>query len=71
MKTYENQGLRIAFEYPSEWVSDDNCRAGYGVDVLITHGLLSFGIMRVSDKIKNDVISSNKTQGDIEGYSPT
>lgn len=65
MKTYKNQGLGIAFEYPFEWISVDNCKVRYGVDVLITHGLLSFGIMRVSDKIKNDVISSKKTLKEI------
>lgn len=31
----------------------------------MTHGLMSFGIMKVSDKIKNDVIYNNKTLKEI------
>lgn len=61
MKTYENPGLGIAFEYPSEWVLVYNCRVRYGVDVLMTHGFTNFGIMMASDKIKNDVIYNIKT----------
>ncbi len=65
MKTFENHELGISFDYPSDWVSVYNCRIRYGVDVLMTHGPMSFGIMRVAEKIRNDVISSNKTLGEI------
>ncbi|MGD9533497.1 MAG: hypothetical protein AB7V56_06995 [Candidatus Nitrosocosmicus sp.] len=67
MKTYENQDLGIAFDYPSEWTLVYNCRVRYGVDVLMTCDLMSFGIMRVSDRIikKNSVMLSSKTLKEI------
>jgi len=67
MKTYENHDLGIAFEYPSEWTLVYNCRVRYGVDVLMTCGLMSFGIMKVSDRIikKNSVMLSSRTLKEI------
>ncbi|MDR4492034.1 MAG: hypothetical protein R2685_14225 [Candidatus Nitrosocosmicus sp.] len=61
MKTYENQDLGIVFNYPSEWEMVYNCRVKYGVDVFLRQGFTNFGIIRVSDKIKNEVISNTKT----------
>lgn len=65
MKTYKNQGLGIAFEYPSEWVSVDNCKVRYGIDVLMTNGFMNFGIMRISDEIKNGLKKREKTIKEI------
>lgn len=61
MKTYENQDLGIVFNYPSEWEMVYNCRVKYGVDVYLRQGFTNFGVIRVSDKIKNEVISNTKT----------
>jgi hypothetical protein len=65
VKKYENLELGIAFEYPSDWISVSHCKAVYGIDVLIHKDLTNFGIMRVSEKIRTDVISCAKTLEEI------
>lgn len=68
MKTYEDQTIGIAFEYPSEWVLVYNCKIRYGVDILMTHKYMRFGIMRVSDSIakkNNNVFLSKRTLEEI------
>lgn len=49
------------FDYPTEWDLVYNCKLKYGADVFLRYGFTNFGVIRVSDRIKNDMISNTKT----------
>lgn len=65
VKKYENYELGIAFEYPNDWKLVRNCKFIYGVDVLIRKDFTNFGIMKISEKLRFDIISQIKTLEEI------
>lgn len=54
MKSYVNIQLGIAFEYPAEWILIKDCKTRFGVDVLLTYRSSNFGIVKVSEQLREN-----------------
>lgn len=63
MKKYENQEIGISFDYPSDWISIDNCKITQGINVSMYKDTLSFGIIIISSKLRKD---NNNNSKDLE-----
>lgn len=59
MKKYENPEIGIAFEHPADWVSID-CKLKDGIDVYMHKDFTNFGIVKISEGVRSDII--NRTQ---------
>ena len=64
MKRHRNPELGIKFDYPTDWVSVENCRILYGVDVFLRKDFTNFGILRVSEQLREECAFLNYEQED-------
>lgn len=66
MKRYVNPQLGIAFEYPSDWLFSENCKIRLGVDVLLSNRFSNFGIVKVSEELKENCTFLNYNNLDMQ-----
>ena len=66
LKRYVNPQLGIAFEYPSYWYLKENCKIQLGVDVLLSNRFSNFGIIKVSEELKENCALLNYNNLDMQ-----
>ncbi|WP_148687080.1 hypothetical protein [Candidatus Nitrosocosmicus hydrocola] len=54
LRRYVDPQLGIAFEYPPEWVLVENCKIRFGVDVLFSNKSSNFGIIKISEQLREN-----------------
>lgn len=52
--------MGIAFEHPCEWVFMENCKQTHGIDVCFYKDFTNFGVIRVSEQVRSDIVSQTE-----------
>jgi hypothetical protein len=52
--------LGIAFEHPWEWVFMEKSKQTHGIDVCFYKDFTNFGVIRVSEQVRSDIISQTE-----------